>query len=146
MQKIIYHAGFGLDRLLMTEIAYNLWCDAYWTSEREKEYRQAIGCQCERDITARSQTPPVPQQDEILFELFHICGRIEQAWGKSFHVVCEEMRSAGSTCDLSQFVFLTIMGCCGHGVSADDEAFFPEELDPCPIEIENPLIWHADFP
>lgn len=145
--KIIPTSLLGIDRLLLTEVARYLWCDVYWNEEREGEYRQVVGCQFEPELACRPQTPDVPDLDDALFNLFHACGRIEQAWGKSFYQVACEMYVGegqpdldGPFCEkLELLVYKTLMACIGHGISGADDDNWPEGLDDAPIHIENPL-------
>ena len=143
-------ACLGIDRVLLSEVARILWCDVYWTDEREEEYRQTHGALWVQDITCRPETPDVPVLDVALFSLFYSVGRIEQAWGRSFWSVAAEMYSEvyadrGDNPErfrgkLEELVYRTIMACIGHGIDASDDCEgWPEELDLAPISIENPL-------
>ena len=142
-------AGLGIDRLLVTDIARTLWCDVWWTDEREAEYRQQAGCQWQQQLLSRTETPDIPDLDDALFKLFHAVGRIEQAWGRSFYAVARDMYPEVYTVTLvngepfqeklEMLVYRTLMACIGHGIGPDDDGDFPEDLDASPIDIENPL-------
>jgi hypothetical protein len=161
-RKIIPLACLGIDRLLLSEVARTLWCDVYWTDEREGEYGQTHGALHVRELTERPETPDVPNLDDALFKLFHAVGRIEQAWGKSFYQVACDMVCSGHPSDLDSLanladkcdldnphgpfrqrlemlVYRTMMACIGHGIGPDDDGDFPDELDAAPIDMENPL-------
>ena len=82
-----------------------------------------------------------------MMRLMHICGRIEQSWGRSFFDVarsmfpdlCRDRPSEAFTDKLQSLVYRTIMACIGHGIGPDDDGGFPDELLTSPIQIENPM-------
>jgi hypothetical protein len=108
--------------------AWILWCDAYWTQERESEYRwnrHRFGF--ERQIDIRPETPPMPNRSERLVEVAQILGKVEGEWGKSYSQAVRDMYDLVNDHpdfdkELSRVAYRTLMAVIGHGVFPGDES------------------------
>lgn len=150
-------AGHMLDKDTLLPVAWWLLLDVYWDDDREGKYRETCierGDTWERNLVDRLVSPAVPDELGALMRLSHVCGRIEQSWGRSFFDVARDMYPAyhpGANTQTGMFteklqtlIYLTIMACIGHGIGPDDENGacnrpFPDELLTSPIQIENPM-------
>jgi hypothetical protein len=108
--------------------AWILWCEAYWTDERESEYRRnrhRFGFHQQVDL--RPQTPPIPNRQERLVEIAQVIGQVEAGWGKTFRDVMRDIFPAMSwehpdyDKELSRIVYRALMSSIGSGVAPGDE-------------------------
>lgn len=145
-------AGLGLDKDTLLHVARLLLADIYWNDEREGDYLTACALKPKkfpfvRELMKRPETPQVADELDALMKLSHICGRIEQSWGTSFYDVSRRMVKPDQVREKVQqtLIYRTIMACIGHGISAADSGDFPDDLDPSPIIIENPMQYQLDL-
>ena len=145
-------AGHMLDKDTLLPVAWWLLLDVYWDDEREGEYRDTCterGDHWEQNLVDRPVSPKVPDELDALMGLSHICGRIEQSWGRSFFDVARQMypKHTGNGLQerLQNLVYRTIMACIGHGIGPNDDGGFPYSLLTSPIQIENPMQYQLDL-
>lgn len=138
-------AGLGLNNDMLLPVAWWLLLDIYWNDDREGEYRHTCterGDKWEQKLADRPVSPKIPDEIDALIKLSHICGRIEQAWGKSFYSVSKSMVKPDQIREelMQTLIYRTITACIGHSLlGPDDDGGFPDYLLTSPINLENPM-------
>jgi len=132
-----------LYKSVLNKVAWLLFKNAYWTDIIKTEYEKN---QSRPDLHEFAiPVDSVPDEVDAYDCLSYVCDMIEQVWGRSFFDVTVDMTSKGVTfvefrARMIGLVYATVLSCSGGGISSmivDDD--FPDNLNPTPIDIDNPL-------